>query len=186
MLPLRTNAPRFSLLNVVSGKVEKLEAHKGKKGTLIVFICNHCPFVVHLLDSLVEISKTFSKKEINTITISSNNILTHPQDGIEEMKKLALNKKFIFPYFFDETQEVAHNYQAACTPDFYLFDSKLNLSYRGRYDASRPGNEIPITGDDLHTACDLMLKNKVTKATQYPSMGCNIKWLEGNSPEELS
>ena len=186
MLPLKTNAPRFSLLNVINGKVEKLEAYKGKKGTLIVFICNHCPFVLHLLDSLVETSKIFSKKEINTIAISSNNIITHPQDGIEGMKKMALNKKFAFPYFFDETQEIAHVYRAACTPDFYLFNSKLELSYRGRYDASRPGNGIQITGDDLLIACDLMLKNKAIKTIQYPSIGCNIKWLEGNSPDELS
>ena len=186
MLPLQTKAPDFSLTNVVSGKVENLNQLKGKTGTLVVFICNHCPYVVHLIGALIETAKEFSKKGVNTIAISSNSTISHPQDGPKKMKILALEKKFPFPYLFDKTQEIAHLYKAACTPDFYLFDSNLSLYYRGRYDDSRPSNENPITGKDLHAAFNSMLKGKHTNRKQYPSLGCNIKWYEGNSPEERS
>jgi len=186
MLALQTKAPDFSLTNVVSGKVENLNQLKGKSGTLVVFMCNHCPYVIHLLDALIETIEEFSKKGVNTIAISSNSTISHPQDGPEKMNKLALEKKFTFPYLFDKTQEIAHAYKAACTPDFYLFDSDLSLYYRGRYDDSRPGNKNPITGKDLHAAFNSMLKGEHTNGVQYPSLGCNIKWNEGNSPEELS
>lgn len=184
MLPLKTEAPSFSLTNVVSGQKEYLEQLQGSLGTLIIFMCNHCPYVVHLMDAIVNTAIDFSKIGVNTIAISSNSIISHPQDGPENMKKLTLEKEFSFPYLFDDTQEVAHAYKAACTPDFYLFDSELSLYYRGRYDDSRPGNKQPITGDDLHQACTSMLKGEALEVLQYPSMGCNIKWFEGNSPEE--
>ena len=138
MLPLGRIAPDFSLLNVVTGKRGTLESLKGSKGTLIIFICNHCPYVVHLIDSLVLSAELLESKGINTIAISSNSIHSHPQDGPQEMAKLSFNKKFLFPYLYDKTQEIAHAYRAACTPDFYLFDVGLKLVYRGRYDASRP------------------------------------------------
>ncbi len=186
MLPLRTEAPSFSLTNVVSGKKESLKQLKGSSGTFIIFMCNHCPYVVHLMDAIVNTASKFSKIGVNTIAISSNSIISHPQDGPENMKNLALEKEFSFPYLFDDTQEVAHAYKAACTPDFYLFDSELSLYYRGRYDDSRPGNDQPITGKDLHQACTSMLTGEPTESLQYPSMGCNIKWFEGNSPEKRS
>jgi len=186
MLPLGSQAPDFKLPDVVTNKDRSLQELKGEKGSLVIFICNHCPYVVHLMDAIVETAKIFSHKGINTITISSNSIISHPQDGPEEMNNLALEKKFSFPYLFDSTQKVAHEYLAACTPDFYLFDENLSLVYRGRYDASRPGNDIPVTGNDLHKACDNMLNNNPIEELQYPSMGCNIKWHQGNSPEEKS
>ena len=178
MLPLKTEAPSFSLTNVVSSQKESLEQLQGSSGTLIIFMCNHCPYVVHLMDAIVNTANDFSKVGVNTIAISSNSIISHPQDGPENMKKLALEKEFSFPYLFDDTQEIAHAYKAACTPDFYLFDSELSLYYRGRYDDSRPGNEQPITGNDLHQACTSMLKGQALEALQYPSMGCNIKWFK--------
>lgn len=186
MLRLKTEAPSFSLTNVVSGQKESLKQLKGSSGTLIIFMCNHCPYVVHLMDAIVNTANKFSEIGVNTIAISSNSIISHPQDGPENMKNLALEKEFSFPYLFDDTQEVAHAYKAACTPDFYLFDSELSLYYRGRYDDSRPGNDQPITGKDLHQACTSMLTGEPTESLQYPSMGCNIKWFEGNSPEERS
>jgi len=184
MLPLGTSAPPFKLPNVVSGIEQNLDELSGSKGTLIVFMCNHCPYVVHLLEGIIKTTKEFSKKGIATIAISSNSIKTHPQDGPKEMKKLALNKNFPFPYLYDESQEIAHSYQAACTPDFYLFDNSLQLFYRGRYDGSRPGNDIPVSGKELHHASETMLSKKQAIEPQYPSMGCNIKWHSGNSPEE--
>jgi peroxiredoxin len=186
MLPLQTKAPEFSLFNVVSSEMENLNHLKGKSGTLVVFICNHCPYVIHLIDALTETAKEFSKKGVNTIAISSNNTNSHPQDGPEKMRSLAIEKKFAFSYLFDKTQEIAHAYKAACTPDFYLFDTDLSLCYRGRYDDSRPGNDNPITGKDLLNAFNNMLNRGQVKKMQYPSMGCNIKWKEGNSPEERS
>ena len=176
MLPLKTEAPSFSLTNVVSGQKESLKQLKGSSGTLIIFMCNHCPYVIHLLDGIIKTSEKLLNKKINTIAISSNSIMTHPQDGPDEMKKLAILKKFSFPYLFDKTQEVAKSFKAECTPDFYLFDKKLILSYRGRYDQSRPGNQIKVTGNDLHKAVELMISNNEQIKMQYPSMGCNIKW----------
>ena len=186
ILPLNTTAPPFSLPNVVNGEMQTLEQLKGKKGTFVIFMCNHCPYVIHLLEGIIHMAKHFLDKEIAALAISSNNVVSHPQDHPEKMKVLALEKAFPFPYLYDASQEIAHNYQAACTPDFYLFDEDLLLVYRGRYDDSRPGNETPVSGIDLHEAADLMLQKKPQKELQYPSMGCSIKWLPGNSPEELN
>ena len=176
MLPLGTVAPEFNLPNTVDNKYYNLNDLRGSEGTLIVFMCNHCPYVIHLIDPLIETAKKYLENEINTIAISSNSIKTHPQDGPEEMKKFAINKNFSFPYLYDESQEIAKKYKAECTPDFYLFDKNLMLVYRGRYDDSRPGNNIAISGKDLHDAIDSLLKNKEISNNQYPSMGCNIKW----------
>jgi peroxiredoxin len=183
MLALDTQAPDFNLPNVKSGAKQSLGQLQGTHGTLVVFMCNHCPYVVYLLDALVAWIHEHQKKGINTVTISSNSILTHPQDGPDAMKRLALEKGFEFPYLYDATQEVALAYQAACTPDFYLFDAQLKLFYRGRFDAARPGNEIPITGEDLSMAALALLSGQNTPAKQYPSMGCNIKWHEDRMPD---
>ena len=184
MLTLGTQAPKFKLLDVIENKDKSLQELKGENGTLIIFMCNHCPYVVHLMDAIVETASIFSKQGVKTIAISSNSIHSHPQDGPIEMNKLAKEKNFSFPYLYDESQEIAHQYQAACTPDFYLFDEHLKLTYRGRYDASRPGNDIPISGNDLHQAFKKMLNKQNIEGQQYPSLGCNIKWHPGNSPEE--
>ena len=176
MLPLGTDAPPFRLPNVVNNEIQELNQLKGVKGTLIIFMCNHCPYVIHLLDGILKTAEKLLDKKIKTIAISSNSVVTHPQDGPNEMKKLAISKKFNFPYLYDQTQEVAKSYKAECTPDFYLFDEKLILSYRGRYDQSRPGNHIKVTGNDLHNAVELMISDSEQEKIQYPSMGCNIKW----------
>ena len=176
MLPLDTKAPVFSLQNVSSGSLETLDQLKGSTGTLVVFMCNHCPYVVHLLDALLAIAKEFAQKGVNTIGISSNSILSHPQDGPDEMKKLALEKNFPFPYLYDETQEVAKSYDAACTPDFYIFDENLQSIYHGQLDDSRPGNGKPLTGKDIRNALNNLLDNKPVLKSQKPSVGCGIKW----------
>ena len=183
MLPLGTKAPDFELINTVDDKLLDLKSLVGKHGTLIVFMCNHCPYVVYLIEVIVSFSREMESKGIKTIAISSNSVNTHSEDGPLEMKKLARLKSFTFPYLFDASQEVAHAYQAACTPDFFLFDKALKLYYRGRFDASRPTNDLPINGSELRSACEGMLKSDPAPEKQYPSMGCNIKWHIGNEPK---
>ena len=182
IVPLHTQAPDFTLLDTVDEQHKSLASLKGSKGTLVIFICNHCPYVVHLLDGVVSIAKELQSEGIATIGISSNNVESYPQDGPEFMKQLAVEKEFGFPYLYDPTQEVAKAYQVACTPDFYLFDSHLKLYYHGRFDASRPGNEVPVSGNDLRASAHALLAQKPHLEVQYPSMGCNIKWLPGNEP----
>ena len=176
MLPLGTKAPSFSLLDTISHVQVSLKDLKGEKGTLIIFICNHCPFVIHVIEKVVQLGREYQKKGIKTITISSNDIVNYPQDAPDQMTKFAERYGFSFPYLYDETQEVAKSYQAACTPDFFLFDKDLKLGYRGQFDDSRPGNGIPVTGKELQTAMDQLLEGKKISAHQKPSMGCNIKW----------
>jgi len=176
MLSLQTKAPHFSLSNVVSGELNSLDQVRGKEGTLIVFMCNHCPYVVHLIDALVAFAKSIEPKGIKTVAISSNSVETHPQDGPEDMKVFAKERGFTFPYLYDATQEVAKQYEAACTPDLYLFDAHGALFYRGRFDGSRPGNDIPLTGEDLKAAANALLAGNQAPEKQYPSLGCNIKW----------
>lgn len=183
MLPLGTPAPDFTLLNVRDQQPTHLQENSGKKGTLIVFMCNHCPYVVHLIDAFVTLAKSLEEQGIQTIAISSNDIHSHPQDGPEAMTQFASARNFSFPYLYDATQAVAHAYQAACTPDFYLFDQDLRLFYRGRFDASRPGNELPLNGADLKHATTALLQGQKIPDPQYPSMGCNIKWKAGNEPK---
>lgn len=176
MLPLGTDAPIFSLLDTISDQIITLDDAKGAAGTLIMFICNHCPFVKHVNQGLVQLAKDYEQKGVGFIAISSNDIENYPQDAPPLMKTNAAQEGFPFPYLFDATQEVARNYDAACTPDFFLFDSDLKLVYRGQLDDSRPENGLPVTGSDLRSAIDHMLAGQPVNKSQKPSIGCNIKW----------
>ncbi|NCP06606.1 MAG: thioredoxin family protein [Flavobacteriales bacterium] len=176
MIALNTNAPDFWLFDTNSEKMYGLNDLKGRKGTVIMFICNHCPFVIHINSELVNIANTYLKKEIGFIAISSNDAVKYPQDGPEKMKIHAKNEQYPFPYLYDESQNVAKAYKAACTPDLYVFDSHLKLTYRGQLDDSRPGNAVLVTGNDLRNALDCLLENKENLKPQKPSIGCNIKW----------
>jgi thiol-disulfide isomerase/thioredoxin len=178
MLALNTLAPDFMLLDTVTQKTLNLQQLKGDKGTVIMFICNHCPFVVHVNSILVEIADTYTNKGIGFIAISSNDAETYPQDGPEQMNIHAKNEGYPFPYLFDKTQDIAKAYNATCTPDLYVFDPQLKLVYRGQLDDSRPENGVPVTGKDLRHALDCLLKGKANKIIQKPSIGCNIKWKE--------
>ncbi|WP_396638475.1 thioredoxin family protein [Maribacter sp. R77961] len=176
MLDLGTQAPEFKLLDTVSGTTMHLSDMTGEHGTVILFICNHCPFVIHVNPEIIKMAKTYRSKGVQFIGISSNDVVNYPQDGPELMKIKALEEGYTFPYLYDETQEVAKAYDAACTPDFYLFDNKLKLVYRGQLDDSRPGNGKDLTGKDLREAIDALLKNEPISTNQKPSIGCNIKW----------
>ena len=167
-------APDFELLNTVNGQTSSLSQLRGEQGTAILFICNHCPFVVHIMDELIQLGKDYAETGVNLIAISSNNIQSHPQDGPEYMK--SIGEKLGFPYLFDESQEIARAYGAVCTPDLYLFDGDLKLTYRGQLDDSRPGNNIPVSGNDLRNAINCLIQNETNTAVQKPSIGCSIKW----------
>ncbi|WP_067150635.1 thioredoxin family protein [Pseudotamlana agarivorans] len=176
MLPLGTKAPFFQLPDTVSGNTLNLNDLKGKNGTVILFICNHCPFVIHINKTLVDIANAYAEKGIAFIAISSNDAANYPQDGPEKMCIHAEKEDYPFPYLYDESQAVAKAYDAACTPDLYVFDKNLSLVYRGQLDDSRPGNGKPVTGADLKLALDCLLSGKENEAIQKPSIGCNIKW----------
>lgn len=176
MLPLGTKAPDFYLYDTKDGKKKSLSELKGKAATLVMFICNHCPFVLYVNDELVKLANDYKIKGVNCIAISSNDVINYPQDGPDLMKQQAQNIGYPFPYLYDETQEIAKAYDAACTPDFFLFNSELKLVYTGQLDDSRPGNNIPVTGKDLRAAFDAILNNTAITSNQKPSMGCNIKW----------
>lgn len=176
MLTLGTVAPDFNLPNTVDDHMLSLNDGKGDQGTVIIFSCNHCPFVIHVNDELIAVANDYQDRGIRFVLISSNDVENYPQDSPEKMKELAEELGYPFPYLYDETQEVAKAYDAACTPDIYLFDAGLKLYYRGRLDGSRPGNDIPLTGSDLRGAIDDLLAGNAAPATQYPSAGCNIKW----------
>ncbi len=176
MLPLGTKAPDFLLPATNFNTNFNFAECKGQKGTLVMFICNHCPFVVHLIDEIVMIANDYRVQGIGIVAISSNDIINYPQDAPDKMADFALENKIEFPYLYDETQEVAKAYDAACTPDFYLFDSQDKLVYRGQIDDSRPGNEIPVSGSDLRNAIDSIIYNRHLNEIQKPSIGCNIKW----------
>ncbi|UCE13611.1 MAG: thioredoxin family protein [Candidatus Heimdallarchaeota archaeon] len=182
MLELGIKAPEFSLINVVDDKIVRLSDSSGRKGTLVFFICNHCPFVIHVRDQFEPIFGEYSPKGISFIAINSNSLETHPQDGPPNMKTLAEDMGWEFPFLFDKTQEVAKAYGAACTPDFFLFDAEQKLYYRGQLDDSRPESGIPVTGVDLRRAMDSLLEGKSPPENQKPSLGCNIKWNPGNEP----
>lgn len=183
MLPLGTLAPEFSLPDVVSGNTVSLDTFKSSKGLLVMFICQHCPFVKHVEAELGKIGKDYVPKEMGIVAISSNSLETHPQDGPEQMKAQVERANFNFPYALDETQEVAKRYTAACTPDFFLFDGNLKLAYRGQLDNSRPGNDLPVNGADLRRALDAVVQGRLVLPAQKPSIGCNIKWTPGNEPD---
>jgi len=176
MLPLGTKAPNFELYDTISQKTFSFSELKGEQATVIMFICNHCPFVVHVNQEIVTIANQYQPKGIAFIAISSNDVVHYPQDGPDKMKQHAKNNHYPFPYLYDETQEVAKQYDAACTPDFYVFNSQNQLVYRGQLDDSRPENGVAITGADLRNALDCLLANKPITKTQKPSIGCNIKW----------
>jgi len=176
MLPLGTKAPDFNLVDTIDNTSKSLEELKGLSGTLVMFICNHCPFVIHVNSQLSQLAKDYVSKGINCIAISSNDVDNYPQDGPELMKQNAKDNAFIFPYLYDSTQDVAKAYDAACTPDFFLFNADLELIYAGQLDDSRPGNGKPVTGNDLRLAMDALISQKPINPNQKPSMGCNIKW----------
>ena len=176
-IPLGYEAPVFSLPNVVTNAPTEFKDIKGEKGTVVMFICNHCPFVVHVMGGLVDLANDYLKKGFGFVAISSNDIENYPQDRPELMKELATANNFPFPYLYDASQEVAKAYDAACTPDFSIFDGNDRCVYRGQLDDSRPGNEIPVTGESIRAALDLMAQGKeLDPASQKPSIGCNIKW----------
>ena len=176
MVALGTRAPDFTLPDTVSGKELSLETLRGKVATVIMFICNHCPFVKHVNAELVNLSNDYQKKDIGFIAISSNDVMNYPDDSPELMAQLAKQLKYPFPYLYDETQKVARAYDAACTPDFFIYDENLKLVYRGQLDDSRPGNEIPVTGKDIRNALESLLNGRAVSEFQRPSIGCNIKW----------
>lgn len=176
MTPLGAKAPDFTLPDTISGNLLSLSDIKGEKGTLVMFICNHCPFVIHVNEELVKLGIEYQAKEIKMVAINSNDVSSHPDDSPDKMTVVAKQLGYTFPYFFDETQEVAKAYDAACTPDFFLYDENLNLVYRGQLDDSRPGNETPVTGKDLRAALDALIEGKPIDENQRPSLGCNIKW----------
>ncbi len=178
MLALGTVAPEFSLLDTVAEKTLNLHALKGEKGTVIMFICNHCPFVIHVNPEITRIAEAYQGKGVGFVAISSNDVEKYPQDAPHLMKIKAKAEKYPFPYLYDETQEVAKEYNAACTPDFYLFDEQLKLVYRGQLDDSRPGNGLPLNGKDLRNALDNLLSGNSIDSIQKASIGCNIKWKE--------
>ena len=182
MLPLGTQAPDFHLPDAVSGKICCLADFADKPLLLVMFLSNHCPFVVHVRGELGRLAIDY-QDSVATVAIAASDLSTHPQDGPEPMRELALDLHWTFPYLFDETQQTARAYHAACTPDFFLFGDSRRLIYRGQLDGSRPSNTIPVTGEDLRAAIDAALEGKPPLAEQKPSLGCNIKWKPGNEPE---
>ncbi|MGB0954901.1 MAG: thioredoxin family protein [Panacagrimonas sp.] len=176
MLPLGTVAASFTLPDTVSGKPMRLEDVRSTFGTLLMFICNHCPYVKHINPQLVRIGREYPPKGIGIAAISSNDAQNYPEDGPEQMAQAARRLGYAFPYLYDESQTVAKAYNAACTPDFFLFDAELRLVYRGRLDDSTPGNQASLTGADLRAAMDALLAGQAISGDQKPSVGCNIKW----------
>ncbi|MGB1013441.1 MAG: thioredoxin family protein [Nannocystaceae bacterium] len=181
MLPLGTPAPKFSLPDT-RGREVSLYATKAK-AHVVVFMCNHCPFVVHLREALAELGRACEQQGVAMYGINSNDVANYPADGPKQMAAEVAEQGYTFPYLFDETQEVAKAYQAACTPDFYVFDSDYKLAYRGQFDASRPGNGKPVTGADLRAAIEAVVAGRAGASEQTPSIGCNIKWKPGNAPD---
>ncbi len=182
MLEIGTPAPDFSLPEPASGKQVSLADFAGKP-LLVVFSCNHCPYVLHILESFTEFANAARDRGLGVVMISANDVAGYPDDSPEKMAQLAARMGFAFPYLYDESQQVARAYRAACTPDFFLFDAAHELVYRGQYDGARPGNDLPVTGSDLKAATDALLAGGEISGEQIPSVGCNIKWREGNEPD---
>jgi peroxiredoxin len=182
MLPLGTSAPDFALDDVVSGTKVSLSDFDDKPAMLVMFICNHCPYVKHVRAELARFGRDYQDKGLGLVAICSNDTDQYPDDGPEAMRREAETVGYTFPYLFDEDQVVAARYTAMCTPDFFLFDSNRELVYRGRFDESRPNSGIPVTGEDLRAAVDALLAGNPVNAEQWPSMGCSIKWKPGNTP----
>jgi peroxiredoxin len=182
MLPLGTKAPDFSLVNV-DGQTVSLVDLKGAPALVVMFICNHCPFVKHVADQLAQLGRDYMPRGVAIVAINSNDVANYPADSPEQMVAEAEERGYPFPYLYDETQEVAKAYRAACTPDFFLFDGNQELVYRGQLDSSRPDSGIPVTGEDLRSALDAVLAGKKPSPDQRGSLGCNIKWAPGNEPD---
>ncbi len=178
MLPLGTLAPDFSLPDTVSGNEINLAEVQSDTATVIMFICNHCPYVKHVNKELVRVANDYQPKDVAFVAISSNDIEAYPADSPERMKEVAMDLGYPFPYLYDEDQSVARAYQAACTPDFFVFDDQMKLVYRGQLDGSRPRNDVPLTGEDLRAALDAVIAGVPVAEDQRPSIGCNIKWKE--------
>lgn len=176
MLPLGTKAPDFALLDAPTMNPVTLHDVRGEKGTVVMFICNHCPFVKHVNEEMVRVANDYRVMGFGFVAINSNDVEKYPEDSPQKMWDAARKHNYTFPYLYDETQEVAKAYDAACTPDFFVFDTDLLLVYRGQLDNSRPGNGIPVNGRDLREALDNILNNNAQRKDQKPSMGCNIKW----------
>ena len=176
MMELGTSAPAFVLKDVITLHEVSTQALSGPRGLLVMFICRHCPFVKHLEKALAQLGRDYDGKGVGIVAVSSNDAASYPDDAPESLAVQARELGFTFPYVYDETQEVARAYDAACTPDFFLFDSALKLVYRGQFDDSRPGNGVPVTGRDLRAALDALIAGQPVSAEQRPSLGCNIKW----------
>jgi len=183
MAPLGMKVPGFRLPDAVSGRAVSLDDFKGAPALLVMFICNHCPYVKHVREHLSQLVREYQARGVAVVGISSNDALQFPDDGPEKMKQEARAAGYTFPYLYDEDQEVAKQYRAACTPDFFVFDKDRRLVYRGQMDDSRPNSGRPVTGKDLRVALDAVLAGRPAPADQKPSMGCNIKWKEKNAPE---
>lgn len=182
MLALGTAAPDFDLIDTVTGRHVRLGDLASSRALVIIFLCNHCPFVVHIQEGMVAFSDDYAGSDTAIVGISANDAVTYPDDAPDRLAAVALERGYGFPVLFDETQEVAKAYTAACTPDFFLFGPDRKLAYRGRFDGSRPGSGVPVTGEDLRAALDAVLEGRTVDVAQYPSMGCSIKWKPGNEP----
>lgn len=183
MLALGTPAPDFLLPDVVSGETISLSTFAEQQGLLVMFICQHCPYVKHVKQELAKIGKDYQDKPLGIVAISANDAANYPDDAPDKLKQMAIDLGFTFPVCYDESQETAKVYTAACTPDFFLFDGDRRLAYRGQLDDSRPGNGKPVTGEDLRQAIDTVLAGQPIATEQKPSIGCNIKWKPGNAPQ---
>ena len=182
MLGLGTEAPDFQLPDVTTGETVSLEDFSGNKALLVMFICKHCPYVVHVQEELARVGNEYQARDVGVVAIGSNDVDAYPGDAPGELKSMAREHGFQFPYCFDESQAIAKAYTAACTPDFFLFDQDRRLAYRGQLDDSRPGSDAPVTGEDLRGALDTVLAGDTPDPEQQPSLGCNIKWKPGNEP----
>ena len=182
MLALGTPAPAFTLPDVVSGKTVSLDTCAGKTALLVMFICRHCPYVVHVRQELARLGKDYAARGVGIVAISANDAVGYPDDAPDQLKAMSQELGFTFPFCYDESQATAQAYTAACTPDFFLFDAGRKLVYRGQLDDSRPGNGKPLTGRDLRAAIDAVLAGRPVNPNQQPSVGCNIKWKQGNEP----
>ncbi len=183
MLPLGTKAPHFELTNAVDGRSLTLDDFSGSAALLVMFICNHCPYVQHIRSELGRLARDYMPQGLAIAAVNSNSVETHPQDGPSHMREMAMAEGWKFPYLYDDSQAVAKSYRAACTPDFFLFDVDRRLVYRGQLDESRPSNLVPVTGQDLRGAIEAVLRGRSPPEKQVPSMGCNIKWRPGNEPD---
>lgn len=183
MLALGTSAPRFALPDAVTGKIVTLESFTAAPALLVAFLCNHCPYVKHILEGFTAFARELKSRGLAVVAISANDISSYPEDSPEQMQRIATLKGFTFPYLYDESQQVAKAYQAVCTPDFFLFDREQRLRYRGQFDGSRPGSKTAVTGADLRAATEALLQGRPVPPEQTPSVGCSIKWKAGQEPD---